>query len=101
MAVPERERLHRTLKEYTARAMETLAATCPEAPPEMIFRGFAREWTRITPGLFGLRERAVPYWELCILERAQDRRAFLSTRPSSLRFGLMSLRLRRGALRRF
>jgi len=42
----------------------------------MIFRGFAREWTRITPELFGLRERAVPYWELCILERAQDRRAF-------------------------
>ncbi len=74
--MPERERLHRTLKEYTARAMETLAATCPEAPPEMIFRGFAREWTPITPGLFGLRERAVPFWELCILERAQDRRAF-------------------------
>ena len=64
MAMPERDRLHRTLKEYTARAMETLAATCPEAPPEMIFRGFAREWTRITPGLFGLRERAVPFLSL-------------------------------------
>lgn len=75
MGARAREQLHRTLKEYTARAMETLAATCSEAPPEMVFRGFAREWAQIAPGVYALRERAVAWWELCILEHAEDRRA--------------------------
>lgn len=74
MPPQDRCRLYDALKAYTERAIAEHAAGCPERPPEMLFGGYSREWQPVAKGVFALRERPLPYWEICMLEHAEQRR---------------------------